>query len=77
MCSNAGFTHLTSLLLGPHPAPQPKPAELDNPVPQATRQYVRMALHTAVHNTRCPACLAACPALRLPVLSCAVLIVSM
>lgn len=33
------------------PYNQPKPAELANPVPQATRQYVRMALHTAVHNT--------------------------
>ncbi|KAL4458499.1 hypothetical protein ABPG75_013364 [Micractinium tetrahymenae] len=33
----------------PYTAPQP--AELPNPLPLATRQYVALALHTAVHNT--------------------------
>lgn len=31
---------------------QPQPAQLPNPLPLATRQYVALALHTAVHNTR-------------------------
>ena len=35
------------------PYAAPKPEELPNPLPAATRLYVRMALHTAVHNTRC------------------------
>ncbi len=30
---------------------QAKPSELPNPLPPATQQYVRMALHSAVHNT--------------------------
>lgn len=35
---------------------RPRPAELQNPLPEATQQYVRMALHTAVHNTRWGPC---------------------
>lgn len=34
------------------PTLQPQPAELQNPLPVATRQYVALALHSAVHNTR-------------------------
>lgn len=30
----------------------PRPAELCNPLPAATQRYVRMALQTAVGNTR-------------------------
>ena len=43
--------------LVPHQPPvpaqgKPKPKELPNPLPPATQMYVKMALHTAVHNTR-------------------------
>lgn len=31
---------------------KPKPAELPNPLPAATQMYVKMTLHSAVHNTR-------------------------
>jgi len=31
---------------------KPQPRELPNPLPAATQMYVKMALHTAVHNTR-------------------------
>ncbi|KAI7840304.1 hypothetical protein COHA_006086 [Chlorella ohadii] len=30
---------------------KPQPRELPNPLPAATQMYVKMALHTAVHNT--------------------------
>lgn len=40
-----------SLLLLLLPLLQAKPSELPNPLPPATQQYVRMALHSAVHNT--------------------------
>ena len=42
----------SSLPLAHPSAPQPKPEEPRNPLPLATQQYVRMALHSAVHNTR-------------------------
>lgn len=39
-------------LCRPPALPQPAPSELPNPLPLATRQYVALALHTAVQNTR-------------------------